>query len=111
MCARWITFVSQCGSATQRTRQRALFELAGIYALILVVIWTPRPWQWPLWGITGVTLAAVIAVSFDGLEPMGICTTNLRRSLWGVFVALAVATVAVWYAGKIHTLHLLSLIH
>ena len=26
-----------------RTRQRDLLELSGIYTLILVVIWTPRP--------------------------------------------------------------------
>ena len=32
-----------------RTRRRDLLELSGIYALLLTVIWTPRPWQAILW--------------------------------------------------------------
>ena len=39
-----------------RTRRRDLLELSGIYALILVVIWTPRPWQAVLWVLAAATM-------------------------------------------------------
>ena len=36
-----------------QSRRRDLLELSGIYALILIVIWTPRPWQFLLLGHRG----------------------------------------------------------
>jgi membrane protease YdiL (CAAX protease family) len=83
-----------------------LLELSGIYSLILLVIWTPRPWQWGMWAVAAVCIVGVIAVSFDGWRPMGICTDNLGRSLWAVAVAAAVAFVSVMLAGRFHTLRL-----
>lgn len=94
-----------CSAQPTRTRRRDLFELLGIYGLILVVIWTPRPWQIPMWAFASVTIIAVIAVSYEGLKAMGICTENLRRSLWGVGLSLGVAITAVYLAGRMHTLH------
>jgi len=89
-----------------RTRRRDLFELSGIYALILVVIWTPRPWQAALWVIAAATLIYIAYLSFEGLRPMGLCTANLVRSLWAVGFAMALAMIAVVLAGRFHTLHL-----
>jgi membrane protease YdiL (CAAX protease family) len=103
-----ISPTSSCTAATPRSRRRELIELAGIFSLILVVIWTPRPLQWYLWCVAAVTIVAVIATSFDGLETMGICSANLFRSMWGVALALGVAVVAVALAGYMHTLHLPS---
>jgi hypothetical protein len=89
-----------------RTRRRDLLELGGIYALILVVIWTPRPWQAALWVVAAATLTYIAYLSFEGLRPMGLCTANLVRSLWAVAFAMAVSMIAVVLAGRLHTLHM-----
>ena len=89
-----------------RSRRRDLFELAGIYSLILMVIWTPRPWQAALWAVTAATILYVAYLSFEGLGPMGLSTANLVRSLWAVAFAMAVAMIAVSLAGRFHTLHM-----
>jgi hypothetical protein len=57
-------------------------ELSGIYTLILLVIWTPRPWQGALWVIAAGIVIYIAYLSFEGLRPMGLCTANLVRSLW-----------------------------
>jgi membrane protease YdiL (CAAX protease family) len=89
-----------------RGRRRALFELTGIYSLILLVIWTPRPWQAGMWAIAGVCMIAVIALSFEGLANMGICTQNLSRSLWAIALAAGLALLGIAIAGRLHTLRL-----
>ena len=89
-----------------RTRRRDLLELSGIYALILVVIWTPRPWQAALWVVAAATIIYIAWLSFEGLRPMGLCTANLVRSLWAVAFAMAVAGIAVLLAVRMHTLHM-----
>jgi membrane protease YdiL (CAAX protease family) len=87
-------------------KRRDLFELGGIFGLILVVIWTPRPWQALLWALAAATLIYIWRASYEGLRPMGICTANLLNSMWGVALALAVAMAAVAIAGRFHTLHM-----
>jgi|ERR1035441_2826102 hypothetical protein len=92
--------------ATGRSKRRDLYELMGIYVLILVVIWTPRPWQKMLWVVAALSISYVAWASYEGLKPMGLCTANLLRSLWGVALAVAVAIAAVMLAGRLHTLHM-----
>lgn len=89
-----------------RTRRRDLFELGGIYSLILLVIWTPRPWQAVLWVIVAAIVTYIAFLSFEGFAPMGLCTANLVRSLWAVAFATAVAMTAVFLAIRLHTLHM-----
>ena len=89
-----------------QTRRRDLLELGGIYALILVVIWTPRPWQAVLWVIAAGIMTYIAYLSFEGLRPMGLCTANLKRSLWAVAFAICVSMIAVVLAGRLHTLHM-----
>jgi membrane protease YdiL (CAAX protease family) len=89
-----------------QSRRRDILELAGIYSLILLVIWTPRPWQWGLWAIAAVSITGVIALSFDGWRKMGICTENLRQSVWAVALAGGLALLAVAVADRFHTLRL-----
>jgi len=90
--------------ATPRSRRRALVEIAIAYGLILVVIWTPRPWQRLTWIVAVVSVAAIVALSFDGARAMGLRARNFLRSLWVVGVALALAGVAVALALRYHTL-------
>lgn len=99
-----ISAVDRCRKI--RTRRRDLLELSGIYALILVVIWTPRPWQAALWVVAAATIFYIAYLSFEGLRPMGLCTANLKRSLWAVAFAMAVAMIAVVLAGRLHTLNM-----
>lgn len=97
---------SDPSSTLQQSRRRDAVELAGIYGLILVVIWTPRPYQWPLWGVAAVLILTVIGQSFEGLAPMGLCTRNLYRSMWGVALAIVLSIFSIWVALRLHTLHL-----
>lgn len=95
---------------TKRTqgpsRRRDLFELSGIYALILIVVWTPRPWQFALLAIAAIATFYIGYLSFEGLRPMGLCTANLVRSLWAVGFAIALTLAAIAFADRIHTLHM-----
>lgn len=95
-----------CIHKSARSRRRDLFELVGIYGLILLVIWTPQPWQALLWGLATISLIAVIAVSYEGMRPMGLSTKNLVKSLWAVALAMMVALFAVAIAMRMHTLQL-----
>jgi hypothetical protein len=97
---------SQARCVIPRSRRRDLFELVGIYLLILVVIWTPRPWQAFLWVVAATTIVCIAYFSFDGLAPMGLCKENLLKSLWAVALAAVIAMVAVTLAGRLHTLHM-----
>ncbi|HEY1985275.1 MAG TPA: CPBP family intramembrane glutamic endopeptidase [Terracidiphilus sp.] len=95
---------SNCSS--QPSRRRDLFELAGIYTLILIVIWTPRPWQKFLWMVAAASVLYIAYLSFEGLASMGLCRANLLRSLWAVGLAIAIAVTSVVLAGRLHTLHM-----
>ena len=85
-------------------KRRDLAELCVGYALVLLVIWTPRPWQRPLYCAAAVFLAAVLAISFDGWKQMGLRTANFARSIWVVGAALLAAAVTLVLAGRMHTL-------
>ena len=88
-----------------RSRRRDLFEVVLIYGLILVVLWTPAPWQLGLWVVAAAAFLAIISIRFDGLKPMGLCSANFFHSFWAVGAALAMAAVAVLTASRLHTLH------
>ncbi|MGA2807824.1 MAG: CPBP family glutamic-type intramembrane protease [Terracidiphilus sp.] len=94
------------GSAMVRTRRRDFVELALAYGLILVVIWTPRPWQKLLWWVAAAVVATIACLSFDGLKAVGLRRANFLRSLWVAGLALLVAAVAVLLADRLHTLRL-----
>ena len=75
------------------------------YALILVVIWTPRPWQRTFYFVAATFVAVATWLSFPGWKAMGFGVVNLARSMWLVAVALLAAAVATDVAGRMHTLH------
>ena len=86
------------------TRRRAALELALAYTLILLVIWTPAPWQRIFYIATVVTLAAILILSFQGPRALGLQLTNLGRSLWIAILALALAAIIILIAAPLHTL-------
>jgi membrane protease YdiL (CAAX protease family) len=97
--------IDESSCSTARSRRRDFLELSGIYGLILLVIWTPHPYQVLMWCLAAIITATVIAISFEGFQSMGLCTANLLRSLWGVGLAACLALAAVALAGRLHTLH------
>jgi len=91
-----------CG---RKRRKRDLLELGVGYGLILLGIWTPRPWQrgFDLAALAWVVLAT--AISFDGWTVMGLRERGFLRSLWVAGVALVLAAGAVALSGWFGTLH------
>ena len=60
-----------------RGRRRDLVELAIAYGLILLVVWTPRPWQSLLWWDAAAAVAFILSISFDGRKAMGLRSGRL----------------------------------
>jgi hypothetical protein len=88
-----------------KPKWRDFLEFAVGYGLILVVIWTPNPWQrWFYW-ISLLWVILVTTFSFDGVKAMGLQLSGLWDSLWVVGVALLMATAAIVLAARFHTLH------
>jgi membrane protease YdiL (CAAX protease family) len=87
------------------SKRRDLLQLAIGYALILAVIWSPRPIQRPLYIAAALFIAASIWVSFDGWKAMGLRCGNLLRSSWVPALALALAALSVLLAIRLGTLH------
>jgi membrane protease YdiL (CAAX protease family) len=94
----------QSAVSIRRTR-RDLVELLVGYALILVVIWTPRPWQRLSYAVAAAFLAVVLWTAWPGRRAMGLQRANFVRSLWVVGVALVAAAIAILVAARLQTLH------
>ncbi len=93
-------------TAAKRSNRRALIEIAIAYGLIMLVIWTPRPWQKLLWWVAVAAVVIITCISFDGLKAWGLRTANFFRSLWVVGMALAIAVAAGLLAAHLNTLRL-----
>lgn len=87
------------------SRRRALLELAAAYALILLVIWTPNPFQRIFYIAAVIVLAAILALSFESCDKLGIRRTNLARSLWIAIAAMLLCAFVVIIAVHLHSLH------
>ncbi len=87
------------------SRRRDLFELLVGYGLILLVIWTPRPWQQGIYLIAAVYLTVVTWLAYRGLGAMGVRAGGLLRSSWIVGVAGVLAAATVLWAYRRHGLH------
>jgi membrane protease YdiL (CAAX protease family) len=86
------------------SRRRDLTELLVGYGLILIVIWTPRPWQRLLYAGAAIYLVVVLWRSFAGWAAMGLRPASFVRSLWVVGLALGIVAFAVAVALRLHTL-------
>jgi len=85
--------------------RRAIWEFSIAYAMILLALWTPLPWQrfvsllalaWVIWSTSR---------SFDGWGAMGFRIKGVWRSAWVVCLALALAACGVFIASRLQTLH------
>jgi membrane protease YdiL (CAAX protease family) len=95
---------AQQESVPAPTKRRDWMEIGVVYALILAVEWTPRPWQRLLWLVAAACVVFILFKSFDGWPALGLRAANFRRSLWIVGAALALAGVAIAIAAWKHTL-------
>jgi hypothetical protein len=83
--------------------------MAFVYGLILLALWTPRPWQLLLWGILAAAMLAITRTAFAGLKPMGLYaenSANFFRPPWAIGIALAISVTAITLAAAFHALHL-----
>ena len=85
--------------------RRDLVELFVGYVLILIVIWTPRPWQKLCYFAAAAYVIAVVWNSWPGRKAMGWQPANFARSLWLIGVALIASAVAIFVAERMHTLN------
>jgi hypothetical protein len=86
------------------SKRRAVIELVVTYALILSVIWTPRPWQRYLWWVAAGAVIVITAASAETLRILRPRTTACLRAMWVPGVAAALAAAAVVVALRLHTL-------
>jgi hypothetical protein len=90
--------------AAKRSRRRDLIEIAIGYILILIVIWTPRPWQKYFWLAAVLGIGIMIAASFDHPRSTGLRGGNFLGSLWVVVAALLASAAAIAIAAWLNTL-------
>src|SRR5271167_4518904 len=93
-------------AAAPHGKARDLIEILIAYALIMMVIWTPRAAQRVLWWVAAAGVIAIICLSFDGWTAVGMRKANFARSLWIVGAALALSAAAILVASMLGTLHL-----
>lgn len=99
------TAKSDRAGSSAATCKRDLVQLWVGYALILIVIWTPRPWQKIFYFVAAAFIVAATWISFPGWKAMGFGATNLLRSTWIVGAALLAALAGAAVAAWMHTLH------
>jgi Type II CAAX prenyl endopeptidase Rce1-like len=89
-----------------RSRRRILLEFAISYALILLVIWTPRSWQKVLWWFAAAAVLVIAGLAMDNVKNLGLSSTNFVRSLWITGAALVLSAIGLLIALNLGTLQL-----
>jgi hypothetical protein len=91
--------------AEKRFPTRGLVEFGVGYALILATIWTVNPWQRLFYWAALAWIVVTTCTQPDPWRTLGIGLTGFARSLWIVGVAMLFAGLAIYVAGRTHTLH------
>jgi membrane protease YdiL (CAAX protease family) len=99
------TAVPESVPAMPHRRSRELVELAIGYALILIVIWTPRPWQKIIYFVAAAFIILATCISFPSAKAMGLRPQDAARSIWIVAAALLASAIPIAIAGRMQTLH------
>jgi hypothetical protein len=84
---------------------RDSLELAICYALILLVIWTPRPTQRLVFWIAFAWIVATTLVHRPDASTLGLQLPGLPSSIWITAGGLFFASLLVGIAFELHTLH------
>ncbi len=75
------------------------------YTAILIVLWTPNPLQRILYWVACALIVTIVALRRQNIESLGLIGRNLRSSLWIVGLALVLAAISIFVAGRLGTLH------
>ncbi len=86
-------------------RTRALRELLIGYGLILLVLWTPRPWQRIFYLVAFAYLLVTLWRCFTTRRAFGMSRRGLLASSWVIVAASLLATAAAAIALHFGTLH------
>lgn len=84
---------------------RDSFELAICYALILLVIWTPRPTQRLVFWVAFAWILATTLVHRPDASTLGLRLPGLRSWIWITAGSLLFASLLVGIAFELQTLH------
>jgi hypothetical protein len=96
--------------ATEKPRlRRDLIEFTVAFGLILLAVWTPRPWQQVVSLTTLLWVISATWISFDGWRPMGFRVTKFWRGSWVLGLAALLAAISIAVAAWQRTLHVPSL--
>lgn len=101
-----IDFTSPTAVPTESSQKlRDLAQVASVFALILLALWTNKPVQLIIGGLTlGYVIVSTLR-SRRSRDELGLTSSGFRRSLWVVAAAIAFALALVWIAVDFHTLH------
>jgi hypothetical protein len=75
------------------------------YSLILATIWTLNPWQRLFYWLALTWIVVTTWMQRPTWSTLGLGLPGLVRSLWVVVAAVILAALAVYTAGRIHSLH------
>lgn len=89
----------------RRSRREEIWALAVAYGLILVALWTPRPWQQGFVGAALVWVVVETARKFEGWRRLGFGERGFLGSVWVTMIALALTAVGFEVSAKVGTLH------
>lgn len=85
--------------------RRKIAELVVGYALILAVLWTPRPYQRRLYFLAAAFLILVSLFSGETLQGLGLSGRNLLRSSLIILLATIVCGASILTAASLGVLH------
>ena len=92
-------------AAGRRSRREEIWALAVAYGLILVALWTPRPWQQGFVGAALVWVVVETARKFEGWRRLGFGERGFLGSVWVTIIALALTAAGFAVSAKVGTLH------
>lgn len=97
----------QDAAARRGTRREDIWALAVAYGLIVVALWTPRPWQQGFVGAALVWVVVETARNFEGWRRLGFGERGFLGSAWVTMIALALTAAGFAVSAKLGTLHAL----
>ena len=99
------TGILPLGKEGTRSRRRDLLELSIGYGLILVVLWTPPPWQRAVYLLAAAFLFGASLRPGEDWRGLGFSSRNLLASSSILLLAIVLATASTLFARRCGTLH------
>ncbi len=88
-----------------RIRSHDFIELAGVFTLILLALWTPHPARSIVGWLALLWIVVATLRSRPSAAELGLRLAGARQSLWVPGVALILAAIATWISWNMRTLH------